>query len=162
MDYNSVQQVMLRTPADLRHHLAAHGQSRHIIHDSETGWWWFCDDRNRLLEFVFNSGSPVTLKSKRASGEDLADHWEAECNLVAGMQDFKPCQTFLSAAMSPETLTDLFWTDFLSQDLGRYAYWDMDNPYGGLEEHVFYWEMFETGAHTVPPKGFEIQHLAAE
>jgi hypothetical protein len=161
MDYTDVQQVMLKTPADLRHHLNAYGQARHIIHDSETGWWWFCNDRNRLLEFVFNSGRQVVLKAKPALEDDLETRWEAQCDLIAGMQDFKPCQTFLSTAMSPDILTDLFWTDFLSQDLGRYAYWDVDNPYGGLEEHIFYWEMFETGAHTEPPGSADSRRAAA-
>ena len=40
--------------------------------------------------------------------------------------------------------------DFLSQDLGPYAYWDMDNPDNRLEEFIYYWEMQESGLHMEP------------
>ena len=54
------------------------------------------------------------------------------------------------ATITEETLVDLFWTDFLSQDLGQYAYWDRDNPESSLEEFIFYWEIQERGWHMEP------------
>ena len=149
MDYADVIQLKLKTPEDLRHHLRTNGMARHIIHDSESDWWWFCDHRNKLLEFVFNSGSPVTFRQikKKSTPENT---WIPECNLIPNMKRFELRTTFIYATITEETLVDLFWTDFLSQDLGQYAYWDIDNSHNQLEEYVFYWEMRESGLHLEP------------
>ena len=152
MDYNDVVQLKLKTPADLRHHLQINGPSRHTVYDSASDWWWFSDQRNKLLEFVFNSGSPVTFRKV----EDPATRqvtWEPRCNLIPNMKCFELSTTFMHATITEETLVDLFWNDFLSQDLDRYAYWDADNPNSDLEEFIFYWEMDARGLHleAVPP-----------
>jgi hypothetical protein len=152
VDYTDVIQFKLKTPEDLRHHLQAHGRARHIIYDSASDWWWFCDHRNKLLEFVFNSGRPVTFKRVE---DPVTRHaiWAPQCNLIQNMKCFELRTTFMYATITEETLVDLFWNDFLSQDLGQYAYWDRDNPQSSLEEFIFYWEMLERGWHmeVLPP-----------
>ena len=149
MDYTDVAQLKLKTPGDLRHHLRVHGPARHIIHDSESDWWWFCDHRNKLLEFVFNSGCPVSFR--KIENEATTDvTWVPECNLIPNMEPFELRPTFFYATITEEFLTDLFWNDFLSQDLGQYAYWDIDIPHTQLEEFVFYWEMQANGMHLEP------------
>lgn len=149
MDYNDVVQLKLKTPEDLRHHLKTNGMARHIVYDSESDWWWFCDHRNKLLEFVFNSGSPVTFR--KVENEDSRETtWIPECNLIANMKCFELRPTFIYATITQETLVDLFWNDFLSQDLGQYAYWDSDNPHNRLDEFIFYWEMQASGKHLEP------------
>jgi len=150
LNYPDVVQLKLETPEDLRHHLRVNGMARHIIHDSESDWWWFCDHRNKLLEFVFNSGSPVTFK-KMASDEKVPGQtWEPECSLIPHMKRFELRPTFIYATITEETLVDLFWNDFLSQDLGPYAYWDIDNPDNRLDEFIYYWEMRASGKHMEP------------
>ena len=153
MDYNEVVQLKLKTPGDLRHHLKVNGMARHIVHDSASDWWWFCDDRDKLLEFVFNSGSPVTFR--RIEGETAREAtWVPECNLIPNMKCFELRPTFIHATITEETLVDLFWNDFLSQDLGQYAYWDSDNPDNRLVDYIFYWEMQADGLHMDPvPSG---------
>lgn len=146
MDYNDVVQLKLKTPEDLRHHLQTNGPARHTIYDSASDWWWFCDHRNKLLEVVFNSGSPVTFQRV----EDPVTRqvtWEPQCNLIPNMKCFEVRTTFMYATITEETLVDLFWNDFLSQDLNQYAYWDRDNPTNNLEEFIFYWEMQARGLH---------------
>jgi hypothetical protein len=146
VDYDDVIQLKLKTPEDLRHHLRIHGQARHIVHDSDSDWWWFCDHRNKLLEYVFNSDSPVTFcKFPDETGRETV--WEPECNLIPNMKFFELRPTFIYATITEEMLVDLFWNDFLSQDLGPYAYWDIDNPDNRLEEFIHYWEMEASGLH---------------
>jgi len=149
VDYNEVVQLKLKTPQDLRHHLKTNGMARHIVYDSESDWWWFCDHRNKLLEFVFNSGSPVTFR-KVENENPRETTWIPECNLIANMKCFELRPTFIYATITQETLVDLFWNDFLSQDLGQYAYWDSDNPHNRLDEFIFYWEMQASGKHLEP------------
>ena len=149
MDYNDVIQLKLKTPSDLRHHIDNNGLALHIVHDSESDWWWFCNHRNKLLEFVFNSGSPVTFR-KVEDDQRGETAWVPECNLINNMKYFELRPTFMHATMTEETLVDLFWNDFLSQDLGQYAYWDGDNPHNRLEEFIFYWEMQAGGLHMEP------------
>ncbi len=48
--------------------------------------------------------------------------------------------------MVDDALNELFWTEFLNQELGRFAYWDMENPDNGFKVYLFYREMHETGA----------------
>jgi hypothetical protein len=149
VDYNDVIQIKLETPEDLRHHLKTNGMARHIVHDSESNWWWFCDHRNKLLEFVFNSGKPVTFR--KVENENTRETtWIPECHLIADMKCFELRPTFIYATITEETLVDLFWNDFLSQDLGQYAYWDSDNPLNKLDEFIFYWEMQAGGLHMEP------------
>ena len=150
MDYSDVIQLKLKTPEDLRHHLQANGRARHMIHDQASDWWWFCNHRNRLLEFVFNSGSPVTFR-KIDHGPTSAPSWEPVCNLIPNMNYYDLRPTFMYATITEETLVDLFWNDFLSQDLGQYAYWDSDSPNNHLDEFIFYWEMQTSGMHLDPP-----------
>jgi len=149
LDYIDVIQLKLKTPEDLRHHLKVNGMARHIVHDSESDWWWFCDHRNKLLEFVFNSGSPVTFR-KVEDERTRQTTWIPECSLIANMKCFELRPTFIYATITEETLVDLFWNDFLSQDLGQYAYWDSDNPHNRLDEFIFYWEMQVGGLHMEP------------
>jgi hypothetical protein len=146
LDYNDVIQLKLKTPEDLRHHLRTNGLAQHIIHDSESDWWWFCDHRNKLLEFVFNSGSSLTFR-KIGNRKTKETCWVPECNLIPNMKNFELCPTFIYATITKETMVDLFWNDFLSQDLGPYAYWDMDNPDNRFEEFVYYWEMQAGNRH---------------
>lgn len=149
MDYSNVIQLKLETPEDLRHHLMANGTARHSIQDSASDWWWFCDHRNKLLEYVFNSGSPVRFRKieDKTTGEVS---WVPECNLIPNMKCFELRPTFFHATITEETLVDLFWNDFLSQDLGQYAYWDIDNPHNRLDDFIFYWEMRASGMHLEP------------
>ena len=149
MDYNDVIQLKLKTPEDLRHHLKSNGVARHIIHDSDSDWWWFCDHRNKLLEFVFNSGCPITFR-KTAEKTGAEPTWVPECSLIPSMKYVELCPTFIYATITEESLVDFFWNDFLSQDLGPYAYWDIDNPDCRLEEFIYYWEMRESGLHMEP------------
>ena len=150
MDYNDVVQLKLKTPEDLRHHLQTNGPARHIVYDSASDWWWFCDQRNKLLEFVFNSGSPVTFR-KVEDPSTRQVTWEPQCNLIPNMKCFELRTTFMYATITEETLVDLFWNDFLSQDLGQYAYWDADNPNSNLEEFIYYWEMEARRLHLETP-----------
>ena len=64
---NKVVQRKLKTIRDLKHYLKINGSANHVIHDSETDWWWFADNRNQLLEEVFNAGSPLALAPKASS-----------------------------------------------------------------------------------------------
>jgi hypothetical protein len=149
VDYNDVIQLKLKTPEDLRHHLKTNGMARHIVYDSESDWWWFCDHRNKLLEFVFNSGRPVTFR--KVENENTRETtWIPECSLIANMKCFDLRPTFIYATITEETLVDLFWNDFLSQDLGQYAYWDNDTPHNRIDEFIFYWEMQASGLHMEP------------
>ena len=145
MNYTDVIQLKLKTPDDLRHHLRNHGPSRHIIHDSESDWWWFCDHRDRLLEHVFNFRAPVTFQKVDCNAWETV--WLPECRLVPDKRRFELRPTFINTAITEGILADLFWNEFLSQDLGQYAYWDMDNDHNVLEEYLFYWEMQASGLH---------------
>jgi hypothetical protein len=150
MDFNQVVQLQLKTPHDLRHLLEEHGQAHHVLHDTVSDWWWFCEDRNRLLEFVFNSGNPIRFKSRPAAAHPGEARWELEGDHNDPVRTYDVNQFFLSPAMPPDLLRDQFWNDFLSQDLGAYAYWDRDNPFNDLEEYLFYWEMAADGTHLEP------------
>ena len=61
MHDDKIIQLKIKTVRDLHYHLKHHGPARHMVHDGETDWWWFADNRNRLLEEVFNSGRRVTF-----------------------------------------------------------------------------------------------------
>jgi hypothetical protein len=149
MDFSQVVQLQLKTPRDLRQLLEEHGQAHHILHDTVSDWWWFCEDRNRLLEFVFNSGNPIRFKNRPAANPDDAP-LELEGDHNEPVRTYVVNQSFLSPAMPPDLLRDQFWNDFLSQDLGPFAYWDRDNPFNDLEEYLFYWEMEADGSHLEP------------
>lgn len=144
---SKVAQYKLKTVRDLRHHLKVHGLTRHLVHDSETDWWWFADNRNRLLEEVFNSGSRVVFALKRAATDGSDEIWDVQSDLIAHVKGFRLQTLFLTSKMTDDLLTNLFWTDFLNQDRERFAYWDMENPDNGFDEYLFYREMRETGAH---------------
>ncbi len=143
--YSRVRQIKLKTIQDLRHHLKIHGPAQHVVHDCETDWWWFADDRNRLLEEVFNSGSRVVFAPKAASAKPAEHLWEIQSDLAPHVKDFRLESPFLSAQMKTDALTDLFWTEFLSQEHERFAYWDLENPDNGFEAYLFYRELQETG-----------------
>jgi hypothetical protein len=147
MDFSQVVQLQLKTPRDLRHLLEEHGQAHHTLHDTVSDWWWFGEDRNRLLEFVFNSGRPIRFKRRPAGQREGGASWELEGEHSDLIRAFQFNRTFLTPVMSPDLLRDQFWNDFLSQDLGTFAYWDRDNPFNDLEEFLFYWEMAAEGAH---------------
>ena len=143
--YSQVRQIKLKTIQDLQHHLKIHGPAQHVVHDCETDWWWFADDRNRLLEEVFNSGSRVVFAPKTDAARPSDDLWEVQSDLVPHVEDFRLESPFISAKMNTDTLTDLFWTEFLNQEHERFAYWDLENPDNGFEAYLFYRELMETG-----------------
>ncbi len=149
-DYAKVVQIQLKTPGDLKNHLETNGRSRYVIRDTATGWWWFCDHRNRLLEFVFNSGKPVAFVRVPESDEVPEGGWEATLESGHGSLNVELMCPFQNPAMHIDELNDTFWNDFVSQDLGTFAYWDIDNAENDLDEFIFYWEMEETGAHLEP------------
>ncbi|MFZ7127415.1 MAG: hypothetical protein ACOWWM_14765 [Desulfobacterales bacterium] len=151
MDYSNVVQIQLKTPADLRDHLERNGRAQHIVRDTASNWWWFCDDRNRLLEFVFNSGNPVTFVRCPESASHPEARWRATLDSGHGPVNVELNCPFQSPVMTVEDLRDLFWSDFLSQDIGSFAYWDIDNPGDDLDEFIFYWEIAESGSHLEPP-----------
>ena len=140
-------QLKIKTVRDLLYHLEHHGPARHMIHDGETDWWWFANDRNRLLEEVFNSGRCVTFTPAKDTAGVTDAIWEVSSDLIPHFKGFRPQTLFLSPSMSYEMLTDLFWTDFLNHERDRFDYWDMENPDNGFEEYLFYREMDETGAY---------------
>lgn len=146
-DDSRVTQFKLKTARDLRHHIKVHGLTHHIVHDCETDWWWFADDRNRLLEAVFNSGRQVVITPQDNPTDDTDYCWAIQSDLIDQVKDFCFSTTFLTPNMGEDMLTDLFWTAFTNQKPERFAYWDMDNPENGFEEYLFYREMRETGAH---------------
>ncbi len=142
--YSRVRQVKLKTIQDLWHHLKMHGPARHVVHDCETDWWWFADDRNRLLEEVFNSGSQVMFALQKDETTPPGELWEVQSNLAPHANDFRLESPFISAQMKADALTDLFWTEFLSQEHERFAYWDLENPDNGFEAYLFYRELRES------------------
>jgi hypothetical protein len=146
-DDNKIIQIKLKTARDLQHHIKTHGLTRHVLHDSETDWWWFANDRNRLFEEVFNSGSRVVVAPHRDTLNSLEKDWEIQSDLVEQVKGFSLNTTFLTPNMTGEMLADHFWTDFINQIPERFAYWDLGNPENGFEEYLFYREMAETGAH---------------
>ena len=143
--YSQVRQIKLKTIQDLRHHLKAHGPAQHIVHDCETDWWWFADERNRLLEEVFNSGSRIVFAPKPDASIPSGELWEVQSDLVSHVEDFRLESPFLSAQMNVDALTDLFWTEFLNQEHERFAYWDLENPDNGFEAYLFYRGLQENG-----------------
>ena len=147
MQDHKIIQLKIKTVRDLQYHLKHHGRARHMVHDGETDWWWFADDRNRLLEAVFNSGRRVTFTPSEGPDGGADKTWEVTCDLIPHFRGFRPQTLFLTPRMSIEILTDLFWTDFLNHERERFAYWDMENPDNGFEEYLFYREMHETGAY---------------
>jgi hypothetical protein len=150
-DGDRVVQLKLKTARDLQHHIKTHGLTRHVVYDSETDWWWFANDRNRLFEEVFNSGSRVVVTPRSDSLDSLEKNWEIRSDLVEQVRGFRLDTTFWTPNMTGEMLADLFWTNFINQIPERYAYWDRDNPENGFEEYLFYREMAETGAHLEKP-----------
>lgn len=151
MDYTEVVQCQLKTPGDLREHLERNGRARHMIHDIATDWWWFCDNRNRLLEYVFNSGKSVSFVRISESCEHPDGGWEAVLESGHSPVNVERISPYQCPSMTIDELNDLFWTDFLSQDIDSFAYWDIDNANNDLDEYIFYREILETGAHVDPP-----------
>ncbi len=149
--YSQVQQMKLKTIKDLRHHLQIHGPAQHIVHDCETDWWWFANDRNRLLEEVFNSGSRIVFAPKPDAAMPSGDLWEVQSDLVPQAGHFRLASPFLRAQMNADVLTDLFWTEFLNQEHERFAYWDLENPDNGFEAYLFYRGLQENGGFFETP-----------
>jgi hypothetical protein len=148
---HKVIQRKLKTIRDLKHHLKINGPARHVIHDSETDWWWFADNRNHLLEEIFNAGSPLVFAPKARSAKDGGETLEIQSDFNTQLNGFRLTSPFLSPKMTDGMLTELFWTDFLNQEQERFAYWDMGNPDNGFEAYLFYREMSETGAYLEAP-----------
>ncbi len=149
--YNRVRQLKLETIQDLLHHLKIHGVARYMVHDGETDWWWFANDRNRLLEEVFNSGSRVVLARKPEASNGSGEKWEVKSDLIPQVKGFHLETRYLSPSMNTALLADLFWTEFLNQTHDRFAYWDLDNPDNGFDAYLFYREMHETKAYLEDP-----------
>ena len=148
---HKVIQRKLKTIRDLKHYLKANGPAHHVIHDSETDWWWFADNRNHLLEEVFNAGCPLVFAPKSSSAKERGEPLEIKCDGDTQANGFRLTTPFLSRKMTDGMLAELFWTDFLNQEQERFAYWDMGNPDNGFEAYLFYREMHETGAYLEPP-----------
>ncbi|MGD9017067.1 MAG: hypothetical protein PVH30_06765 [Desulfobacterales bacterium] len=143
MDYSEVVQFQLKTANDLRHCLQTHGRARHILHNTERDWWWFCDRRTPLLEFVFNSGTPVSF-SRCTKAVGLCDWgWQAVLESDENRLDMDLSHINDPSDLSIDDLNDIFWSDFLDQDLGAYAYWDIDHLNNNIYEYIDYREMNE-------------------
>ncbi len=143
MDYSEVVQFQLKTANDLRHCLQTHGRARYILHDTERDWWWFCDHRTPLLEFVFNSGTLVSFSQSTGSGGLCDLGWKAilESDKIGLDMDVSHINDPMN--LSTSDLNDLFWTDFLDQDLGIFAFWDIDHRNNDLDEYIYYRELNE-------------------
>jgi hypothetical protein len=145
-----VRQRKLKTIRDLKHYLKINGLARHVIHDGETDCWWFADNRNRLLEKIFNAGSPLVFAAQPRSAQKAEKYHATQKDLEKYIKGFRLKCPFLSPKMTNSMIAELFWTDFLSQEQERFAYWDMGNPDNGFEAYLFYREMQETGAYIEP------------
>ncbi len=144
-------QRKLKTIRDLKHYVNANGLARHVIHDSETDWWWFANSRKHLLEEVFNAGTPIVFAPKTDAAQGAADAREIQNDIDTHVKGLRLTSPYQSPRMTDGMLAELFWTDFLSQEQERFAYWDMGNPDNGFEAYLFYREMHETGAHLESP-----------
>ncbi len=152
MKDDKIIQLKLKTVRDLRHYLSTRELARHVVHDNDTDWWWFADNRNRLLEEVFNSGSRIVCHPRPSGINGKDEIWEITSDLIAAVRGFRLQTTYLTTSMTKDLLIDLFWTDFLNQERDRFEYWDMDNPDNGFEAYLFYREMDETGAYLESPQ----------
>ena len=144
-------QRKLKTIRDLKHYLKTNGPAHHVIHDSETDWWWFADNRNHLLEEVFNAGSPLVFAPKTSCAGGTGKTRKLANVFIPQVNGFRLTTPFLNSKMTDGMLTELFWTNFLNQEQERFAYWDMGNPDNGFEAYLFYREMKETGAYLEAP-----------
>ena len=144
-------QRKLKTIRDLKHYVKDNGLTRHVIHDSETDWWWFANSRKHLLEEVFNAGSPLVFAPPTDNNQSAEDALEIQSDINTHVKGLRLTTPFQNPKMTDHMLAELFWTDFLNQEQERFAYWDMGNPDNGFEAYLFYREMRETGAYLESP-----------